>query len=78
MDSNTFTEVAVEMGLPRKLLYSVSEVATVLGVPERTLYARISAGEITVFFPGDRKYGMLMRPEWVERWIEEGTHERTA
>lgn len=78
MDSSTFTEAAVEMGLPRKLLYSVREVATVLGVPERTLYAGISAGEITVFFPGDRKYGMLMRPEWVERWIEEGTHERTA
>lgn len=77
MDSTTFADAAAEMGLPKKLLYSVAEVCKVLGLPARTMYAEVKAGRITVFIPDGRIHGMLMRPEWVDQWIKEGTHERS-
>ena len=77
MNSTTFAEAAAEMGLPKKLLYSISDVCSVLGIPPRTMYGEISAERITVFVPNGRKHGMLIRPEWVDEWIKEGTHERS-
>lgn len=76
MHSITFAEAAAEMGLPKKLLYSVNDVCTVLGLSPQTMWDEIKAERITVFIPSGRKRGMLLRPEWVDQWIKEGTHER--
>lgn len=50
MDSSrakTFQQMADELGIRHKLMYTL---------------------------PEGRKVGRMVRPEWVEQWIEEGTH----
>ena len=32
------------------------------------------AGRLRSQLPEGRKVGRMVRPEWVEQWIEEGTH----
>lgn len=44
-DTTTFADMARELGLPKKLLYSVKEVSKVLGVPCSTVYDEMKACE---------------------------------
>lgn len=80
MDSTTttFMEVATAQGLPRKLLYTVREVSQVLGIPYSTLHDELKAGRLKFHLPPGRRYGQLIKPEWVDEWIKEGTHERSG
>lgn len=36
--------------------------------------AECKAGRLRSQLPEGRKVGRMVRPEWVEQWIEEGTH----
>lgn len=72
----TFLSMADAIGLPRKLLYTVKEVGLVLGVPKSTVYDEIKAGRLRYHLPHGRMNGQLIKPAWVDEWIEEGTHER--
>ena len=74
----TFRALAAELKLPRKLLYTLDEVSRVLGVPYNTLRDECTAGRLTYCLPDGRCRGYLVRPEWVDEWIEEGTHERDS
>ena len=46
----------------------------VTGVPYDTLRIECKAGRLRSQLPEGRKVGRMVRPEWVEQWIEEGTH----
>ncbi|MBY4796764.1 helix-turn-helix domain-containing protein [Collinsella sp. AGMB00827] len=61
-------------GLPRKPLYSVTEISRVLGIKYATLNAEVNAGRLKSHLPAGRRQGRLVRPEWVDAWIEAGTH----
>lgn len=65
-----FVEWASEAGLPRKAMYSVREVSAATGVPASTVYEEVKAGRLRAFRPNSR--GKLIRPEWVDEWIEAG------
>ncbi len=63
MDSSrakTFQQMADELGIRHKLMY--------------TLRIECKAGRLRSQLPEGRKVGRMVRPEWVEQWIEEGTH----
>lgn len=70
----TFAEMAESLKMRRKLMYTLQEVSTVLGVEYGTLRDECTAGRLKYHLPEGRKQGMLVRPEWVDEWIEEGTH----
>lgn len=74
--TTTFADMAHELGLPKKLLYSPKEVSRVLGVPYSTVHDEMKAGRLKYHLPPGRKYGQLIKPEWVDEWIVGGTHER--
>lgn len=74
----TFRALAAELKLPRKLLYTLDEVSRVLGVPYNTLRDECTARRLTYCLPDGRCRGYMVRPEWVDEWIEEGTHERDS
>lgn len=74
----TFRALAAELKLSRKLLYTLDEVSRVLGVPYNTLRDECNAHRLTYCLPDGRCRGYLVRPEWVDEWIEEGTHERDS
>ena len=75
-DTTTFADMARELGLPKKLLYSVKEVGRVLGVPCSTVYDEMKSGRLRYHLPPGRKYGQLVKPEWVDAWIAGGTHDQ--
>ena len=64
-----FREWAAEAGLPAKAMYTVREVSLATGVPASTLYDEVRAGRLRSLRPNGR--GKLLRPEWVDEWIEE-------
>lgn len=74
--TTTFADMARELGLPKKLLYSAKEVSKVLGVPCSTVYDEMKSGRLRYHLPPGRKYGQLVKPEWVDEWIAGGTHDR--
>lgn len=65
-DTTTFSDMARELGLPKKLLYSVKEVSMVLVVPCSTVYDEMKSGRPRHHLPPGRKYGQLVKPEWVD------------
>lgn len=72
--ATTFAEMAERIGIKPRLLYPVKTVAQVLGVEPSTIYDEISAGRMRYHLPEGRKQGRMVRPEWVDEWIKEGTH----
>lgn len=77
MDSTTlptFKEIAKELGMRQKLLYSLKEVEMVTGVAYSTLRDECNAGRLKYHLPEGRRTGRLVRPEWVDEWIEEGAN----
>ena len=76
MNTTAFAELAAHAGLKPKVLYKVGEVARVLGVKTSTLYDEMAAGRMRYHLPDGRKQGKLIRPEWVDEWLEDGTHGR--
>lgn len=81
MDSSTesaFATMAKGLGICPKLLYTMKEVARVTGVPYNTIRDECDAGSLSHHLPEGRRNGRLFRPEWVDEWIEEGTHGRVA
>lgn len=69
----TFAEMAERLGIRPRLLYPVKTVAIVLGIPPSSIQDEIRAGRMRSFLPEGRKQGKLIRPEWVDQWIEEGS-----
>lgn len=69
----TFAEMAEELGIRRRLMYPVSIVARVVGVPASTIWDEMAAGRMRYVLPEGRSKGKMVRPEWVDQWIEEGT-----
>lgn len=61
-DTTTFADIARELGLPKKLLYSVKEVSRVIGVPCSTVYDEMKSGRLRYHLPPGRKYGQLVKP----------------
>ena len=47
-----------------------------LGVPCSTVYDEMKSGRLRYHLPPGRKYGQLVKPEWVDEWIEGGTHDQ--
>ena len=68
-----FTQVAEQIGLTRKLLYTLNEVSQVTGVPYRTLLAETNAGRLKCMQTEMSKTTRYVRPEWLDEWIERGT-----
>lgn len=56
------------------VMYTLREASRVTGVPYDTLRIECKAGRLRSQLPEGRKVGRMVRPEWVEQWIEEGTH----
>lgn len=76
MDSTTFDSYVEAAGVRRKPLYTLRELEKILGIPYSTLRDECNAGRMTYHLPKGRKNGKLVRPEWVDEWIEDGTHAR--
>lgn len=72
--ATTFAEMAERKGIEQSLLYQVKTVAKVLGVKTSTIYDEMDAGRMRYHLPPGRRQGRMVRPEWVDEWIEEGTH----
>ena len=75
MDSSrakTFQQMADELGIRHKLMYTLREASRVTGVPYDTLRIECKAGRLRSQLPEGRKVGRMVRPEWVEQWIEIG------
>ncbi len=75
MNSSTetsFRSAAEEMGLKHKLLYTLNEVSRVTGIAYSTLLDECNAGRLRFFLPNGRRQGRLVRPEWVDEWIDGG------
>ena len=47
-----------------------------LGVPCSTVYDEMKSGRLRYHLPPGRKYGQLVKPEWVDEWIAGGTHDQ--
>lgn len=74
MKHTTFADIAAQQGIKPQLMYSVSTVSRVLGVDQQTLYDEMRAGRLAYHLPKGRRQGRMIRAEWVDQWIEEGTH----
>ena len=77
MDSSrakTFQQMADELGIRHKLMYTLREVSRATGVAYDTVRLECKAGRMKSHLPEGRKEGRMVRPEWVDEWIEEGTH----
>lgn len=70
--STTFKEVADAAGLPSKVFYTLTEVSEILGIPRSTIDLEARKHRLTSFLPEGRKQGRLIKPEWVDEWIEAG------
>lgn len=68
------SEAAVSAGLPERMTYSVSETAAYTGIPYETLLEEIKDGALRAFVRLGRTKGYCIRPEWVDEWLEEGSH----
>lgn len=68
-----FAEMAKAAGLIEKPFYTIREVSIATGVPQSTLRDECAARRLTVFMPPGKMRGMLIRPEWVDDWIDRGT-----
>lgn len=71
----SFSQMLERLGIRPRIFYPVKTVAAVLGVPASTIVDEIHAGRMRYHLPQGRKQGRMIRPEWVDEWIEEGTHE---
>lgn len=69
----TFEEMARLRGLEPRMAYGVADVSRVTDVPRSTLYEEIKAGRLRCFLPAGRRQGMLVRPEWVDEWLDAGS-----
>lgn len=65
--------MAEAAGMPRKGMYTLREVSDVTGVPYSTLLNESKSGHLESFMPSGRKRGIRVVPEWVDRWIAEGS-----
>lgn len=68
MDSSrakTFQQMADELGIRHKLMYTLREASRVTGVPYDTLRIECKAGRLRSQLPEGRKVGRMVRPEWV-------------
>ena len=72
---NPFTELAKQFGFGNCVFMYVKDVARILGVSQQTINDEINAGRMKYHLPNGRKQGKLVRPEWVDEWIKDGTHE---
>lgn len=70
----SFTEFVRSMGQTPKMFYSTREVAGFLGISQNTVLDEINEGRLKYHLPAGRKQGRLIKPEWVDEWIEAGTH----
>ena len=73
-NEKSFQAMADELGLRRKLLYTLREVARATGVDYYVLREECIAGRLKSHLPEGRTRGRMVRPEWVDEWIKEGTH----
>lgn len=73
-----FSKMALDAGLEKKGMYTMREIAIATGIPYFTVRDERTAGRLKGFLPSGRKQGWYFKPEWVDEWIEEGTHERVA
>lgn len=77
MEDSAFLAAAKQRpGYKPRVFYDLHEAASLIGVPYETLNKETNAGRLEYHLPRGRKQGKLVRPEWVDKWIEEGTHER--
>ena len=76
MNYTAFADMAERIGIAPRLLYPVKTVAKVLGVEPSTINDEITAGRMKYHLPPGRKQGRMIRGEWVDEWLKEGTHER--
>lgn len=76
MESTTFTEFVRGTGATPRVFYPLRDVARMLGIPYQTLNEEALAGRLTYHLPEGRRQGKLLRPEWVDEWIADGTHDR--
>lgn len=65
---------ALERAFGPKLFYTAREVAEATGVPVRTVTEEMREGRMRYFLPRGRANGRVCRAEWVDEWIEAGTH----
>lgn len=65
-----FTEMARLAGLPERGLYTVADVSRASGISVYVLHAERRAGRLRALLPGGRVRGALIRPEWVDEWID--------
>ena len=72
--NSTFRQIADALGMQPKLLYSLQETAKVTGVPYETILEECQTGRLRCYLPPGRKQGRIVRPEWVDAWIEEGAN----
>ena len=70
----TAAEAAVSAGLPEQMTYSADETAEYTGIPYETLLEEIKGGALRAFVRLGRTKGYRIRPEWVDEWLEEGSH----
>ncbi|WP_165247529.1 DNA-binding protein [Adlercreutzia sp. ZJ141] len=68
----TFAEMVDEAGIRKKCMYTLGDVSAVTGVPMTTLYEEAASSRLRSFMPPGRKRGKLVRPEWVDEWMQEG------
>lgn len=71
----SFLELAKEFGYGNCIFMYVKDVARILGVSQQTINDEINAGRMKYHLPSGRKQGKLVKPEWVEEWIQAGIHE---
>ena len=69
----SFSDEVKRLG-PKKLLYPVKDVSSVLGISESVIRNEIHAGRMKFCKPDGKREGYYLRPEWVDEWIEAGTH----
>ena len=68
-----FKEMAEAAGLPAKAMYTIAEVASTMGIAASTVYDAARCRRLTTFTPGLGRRGKLVRPEWVDEWVESCT-----
>ena len=77
-EERTFSKMARECGFGGRVFMYVRDGASILGVSQQTINDEINAGRMRYHLPAGRKQGKLVRPEWVDDWIEAGTHDPAA
>lgn len=70
--SMAFADMVRAAGLPEKPFYTPAEISRATGVSRSAIYEEIAAGRLAAFLPQGRTR-KLIRPEWVDEWMERGT-----